>query len=513
VGNQACVSAVECANVLLDSPKVGVIALYVEGLGSSGRDLLDLGVKARRLSKTVLVFKAGVSSLGRQLAVTHTGALSGPGDVIPTLISRAGLVYTETHEELADVMALESFASFEHRRALAVVSTGGGFTVMSADACSKYRVPLARLSKETSDKMRAFVPPFASVEKNPVDTTPFDAEGTGLGACEVLLQAPETDCVLLVLGGEDLARFLPRLRELAQRGRAADTPLIIGLAGVDGFGILEPTLKDAVAEAGIPVFGSPVRAVRALSLIGLSDPLSDAVQLEEPAADAAVRAPVSPLAPTPQYLNGILAKYGVSVPQQCVIRLDESLSESTSFFQFPVVLKLVDQGSSNHKTEKGWLRLNLKSPEELETAAQDFRELAEQIRGDRTTLRFQIQEQVGGDAVEVLVGATRHPEFGPVITVGTGGVLAELVDDVDYALAPIGLVEAKALLRRTKIGRRLAGYRGDRGYDENACAEVVVAVSKMLGELAALDEVEINPVIVGRSGAIAVDVRGTFALA
>jgi acetyltransferase len=405
-------------------------------------------------------------------------------------------------------MALESFGDFTNRTALAVISTGGGRTVMTADACAKYQVPLARFAPETSRRMREFVPAFASVENNPADITPLDADAIALGACVVALEAPETDCVILVLAAEDLKKHEDRVVGLASVSRASNTPLAIGLSGVDAFGTLDPELKSSMAEAELPVFSSPVRAIQALGLIRRFDPhrSQDAVLYEVLGQGERV----SPSGPNAEFLHSLLKRFDVAIPASVIVSFSEDLIGATKNLIYPVVAKVLSDFSSYHKSDLGLVTMGIASADELLSVRNEYCLLAQKLWPNGAPIRLLIQEQVSNNAVEVLVGGVRHAEFGPIVTVGSGGKLTELLNDVQFGLAPISEVAAESLFMRTRVSQLVTGYRGSLALDLESCVGAIVAVSKMISETDELMEIEINPLMVGSIGSVAVDVRATY---
>jgi acetate---CoA ligase (ADP-forming) len=501
VGNQACVNAMEVVNVLLESPDVRTVALYVEGLGHAGRELLEVGHRATKLGKTVVVLKAGLSSLGQELAQTHTGALSGPGEVTPALLRQAGLVFVETLEDLADVAALESCAKFSGRSSYAIMSTGGGFTVMAADAATKYHIPLATTTEATRAAMRKWVPSFAHVEGNPVDSTAIDTEGNTFLACQALIEAPETDCVLFVLGTENVSQYIDRLTDLADLGREFDTPLVIGLGGVDAYDRLGSEIKNAAAKARLPIFGNPVRAIRSLGLAGRFDTQTR----QRSSVDARIKLP--PSSPQATFLMDLLSTYGIDAPAQTLTALSEDFQAGLRGLSFPLVAKVLREGDANHKSEAGLVRLNIADIEALQLVVDEFRRRVAETATSLDGYDLLLQDQVVDETVELLVGGLTHPEFGPIVVVGTGGVLAELIDDVSFGAAPLTEAEAETVLMRTKASRLILGYRGATAFDKGACLRAIVAVSRIISEVEELSEIEINPLMLSRNGAFAVDVR------
>jgi acetyltransferase len=352
--------------------------------------------------------------------------------------------------------------------------------------------------------MREFVPAFASVENNPADITPLDADAIALGACVVALEAPETDCVMLILGAEDLVKHQGRLEDLAIVSRASNTPLAIGLAGVDAFGILPTEAKIAMAEMGLPVFSSPVRAVKAVAMINSFEFSSNPTPQY---ADSEAVPKVRRESPAYDLVREMLEHYGVCTPLDEVVDIRFELTDVLPNISYPIVAKLLGGEDSSHKSDLSLVRAGVRNLNELRRVRDEFVVVAEKLWPTVANIRLLLQEQVSTESVEVLVGATRHPEFGPVIVVGSGGVMTELLHDLQYSLAPLTRNEAKSLLGRTKIAKRISGYRGDSGFDADACVEAIVSVSRLISEHDELCEFEINPLIVTRSGAYAVDVR------
>ncbi|WP_143153729.1 acetate--CoA ligase family protein [Rhodococcus rhodnii] len=208
--------------------------------------------------------------------------------------------------------------------------------------------------------------------------------------------------------------------------------------------------------------------------------------------------------PTEQQAKALLSAYGITVPRESVATTPSQAVSLAERFGYPVVLK-VSSPDIQHKTEVGGVRLNLATAEEVRLAAAEILDNARILEPTARIDGVSVQTMIGA-GVEVLLGARIDPQFGPMITVGAGGIFVELLRDVSTQLAPVTPEIARRAIESLRLHKILTGLRGDTGYDIEALVDTVVRFSEMVSDLAdELSEVDVNPLIVGRAGAIAAD--------
>ncbi|MEV6526019.1 acetate--CoA ligase family protein [Longispora sp. NPDC051575] len=508
-GNEADVTALEVLTELAAEPDCAGLLGYVESLHD--------GPALRRLAATgkpVALLVAGRSAAGRRAAASHTGALAGDDRVVDAALRQLGITRVADVDDLLD--AGEAFAATagrttggtvhpgrarvadyaEPRRSgpprIAVVTTSGGSGILAADAIESAGLTLADLTPGTRAALDEIVPAFGSTE-NPIDVTATVMRDRTL--VERCLRAvdrdPGVDAVALcfcVLTGDDVTGIVEALTHVTK-------PVVVARTGAEH---LAPTATAMLRRLGVASFPTPARAIRALAATLTTaepEPADPGTGTPAPAEHGAgtpaltgseATANQSPDASAPLtdewQLKAALAEAGVPVPRGHFL-------DSPADFDFErAVLKAVAPGLV-HKTEAGGVILNVTQ----ESVAEAYRKIAK-------IGRVWAEEQVDG-GVEILVGIAPSP-LGRVLTIGAGGTLAELLDDVAIRLLP---ADPASLLAELKIRKLLDGYRGKPPLDTPALLDVVRRLVRLTAHWPGDVAVELNPVLVREHGAVVLD--------
>jgi acetyl coenzyme A synthetase (ADP forming)-like protein len=499
VGNKADVSGNDLIQYWADDPQTSVILLYLESFGNP-KKFTEIARRVSR-SKPIVAVKSGRSNAGARAASSHTGALAASDTVVDALFRQAGVIRTDTLQELFDAAALLCHQPLPAGRRVAIVTNAGGPGILAADACEGSGLELARLSDATRAELRSFLPSSASVG-NPVD---------------MLASAPATDyarTLAAVLGDESvdsvLTIFIPPLVTAAD---AVATAVREAAAQSPSKPILAVMMRSQGAPEslkGIPCYAFPESAAIALSRVtsyaewrrtpvGATPEFADVrPDVARATVDRALQRGETWL--TAGEVAALLSAVGIHQATTRVARTcDEAVREAASI-GYPVVLKAVGP-SLLHKTERGAVALDLASEADLREAAAD---LAARLGDDLTGYLVQPMVSAG---VEMLVGAIDDPLFGPVIVCGSGGVLAELLADSASRLHPLTAADAAEMIEELRAVRLLRGYRGQPPADVEALRQVILRVSALLTICPEVHELDLNPVKVLRSGACVVDAR------
>jgi acetyl coenzyme A synthetase (ADP forming)-like protein len=499
VGNKADVSGNDLLQYWEDDPRTSVILLYLESFGNP-RKFTQIARRVTR-AKPIVAVKAGRSRAGARAASSHTGALAASDAVVDALFRQAGVIRTNTLEELFDVAALLSNQPLPAGRRVAILTNAGGPAILAADACEAQGLELPALSSASIAELRTFLPATASVG-NPIDMIASASPQQYERALSVLLADEQVDAVLvifippLVTKGEDVAATIRR----ATSTRSGKPVLAIFMSAEPALPLLEP----------VPCFRFPEAAASALARAVAygewrrrpAGTRPDLEKVDEAAARRIVDGALSRARGwlTPEEADALLTSVGIPVAAGSVVENEDDAAGAASRLGFPVVMKAVGPDII-HKTELGGLRLNLTTPDDVRAAWRDLRAQLD----DRMTGAL-VQEMVTG-GVEMLIGALDDPTFGPVIACATGGTLTELMADSQVRVHPLTDVDAFDMINGLRGAALLRGYRGQARVDEPALRDALLRLSLLVGVCPEIRELDVNPLLVLSDGVRALDVR------
>ncbi len=487
IGNQADVDAAEVLEYLVDDPETTLIACFVEALRDGRRFVAAAERAASR--KPVVVLKGGRSDAGRRAAGSHTGSLAGSYEVFRAACLRARIVLAEETEEFFD--AIETLATVGARRpaapCVAVLTVSGGPSVVAADTAERIGLTVPPLGEPVRAALRAALPPFAAVG-NPVDLTPQVEPARIDGAVRLVMTDAEIAGAVAVDVGLDIPEFA---EAVVAAVRATGKPAV-------AFAADAPRITEIFRAGGVPVLPSPERAVRAWRALWQARPAASRPAARPARLPADLVATLGRAQGALPYADArrLLEAYGVRFcRERAAVSVDEAVAGADAI-GYPVVVK-ADAPGLTHKTEAGGVVVDVADGNGVRAA---WRALHERTG----TSRVVVQERVG-PGVELLLGARRDETFGPLVMLGTGGVLTEVVQDVSVRLAPITDEEAEAMLEEGARPRLLAGPRGLPPVQRVALVELVHRLSDLISCEDRVVEVDVNPVIAAGTDLVAVD--------
>lgn len=488
LGNQADVTLVDLLASCAAHEPTRAVAVYAEDFGD-GR---AFAAAAAAAGKPVVLLSAGGSAAATRSAASHTGALTSPFDVVAAACRDAGVHLVHTPTELTAVLAAVTGPRRSAGRRVAVLTDGGGHGAVAAGVAERAGLAVAELSTPSQAALRAGLWAHSAVA-NPVDLAGMGEQDpqSYATATETLLAADGVDGVLLTgfFGGysaTDDSHLGAAERQAAKAIAAARThkPLV-----VQSMFPASPSCR-VLAEAGIPVFDAVEHAVRALAAVTGALAPSGIPPLPPPAA---------PVSDTGYFATrGLLAAAGVPFPAARPARTEDEARAAARVLTGPFALKAV---GLLHKSDAGGVHLHL--PDE-DAVAEAFRAMRARL-GD---MPYAVEEMADlRDGIELIVGVRRDPRFGPVAVVGVGGVHAEVLADVAFALAPVDARRAAELLRGLRSAPLLAGARGRPPVDVDAAAHAITALTAVAAAHPEIAEIEVNPLLVRPTGALALDAR------
>ena len=511
-GNKVDVDEVEALEYLLSQDDVKAVLLYIEGV-TRGRELRDLVRKAvSELDKPVIVVKGGKTSAGSRATLSHTASIAGNYGVFVSSMESSGAIVVDD-VELA-LRAANALAKMPHGplRRVAVITNSGGHGVLATDALVSAGVEVPEPSEKLAAALREAFPLRVSV-RNPFDltgsSTPRDYERL-LGE---LAKSGEYDSYLIValvqpptMDADEVTKVVSSFRD-AVKG----SPVVVVTMG-SGLGEL---VAKALEERGVPTFPLPDKAAQVMAIarryyetrarLATAEPYSRPPGIDYGAAAEVLRSRLESgvkVLPLRDSLR-LLELYGIPVARHCAAYSREEAARCFREVGPRVVLKL-ESPEVVHKSDVGGVILGVEDEAGAVRAYDELRTIAE-ARGLRS-YTIVVQEAVRAD-VELMVGGLRDPAFGPIVTFGAGGLLAELLRDFSARPAPVSRSEALEMIRSTRVFGILRGYRNIKPVNLDRLADIIVRTSTLLADHPEIEELDINPILAHSDLAIAVDAR------
>jgi acyl-CoA synthetase (NDP forming) len=491
-GNEPDLSLADYLNFVIDDPHTRQVVLFIEGVRRPAAFMHAAG-RALAMGKPVLAIKTGVTANSQAGSQSHTGAIAGDYVAYIAMCERYGIVNCQTLDDL-----LETALAFDGGRLpkgprIAFVTTSGA----TVDVLYDYAEAEGAAVPDFDNATKAALLPLMQAgiaPKNPLDVGIPSTMQIAANTCEIAAADPNIDMVAW-------AAPMPRkteawgdvtpLRELLGK---TDKPV---LAFSRVISRMDEPLIAAQQATGFPFLQGILPTVRALNALWFHA----ARALREPASSP----PAGQSDLTPATLDAALAAYGIALPKaETVATADEAIA-AAGRIGYPVALK-VRSPDIVHKTEAGAVALDLRDAAAVNAAAHALSARVRQKQPGARTEGFLVQEIVSG--VEAIVGARSDPLYGPLLLVGTGGVLVELTNDASLHLLPVTRKDVEATIEKLKLSRLLAGFRGAAPADRGALVTSVLALGRFfLDHRAKIRDIEVNPLVVRPNGCVAVDVR------
>lgn len=517
LGNKVDVSSNDVIEYWTHDPRTKLGLLYLESFGNPRR----FSTLARRMTrderKPILAVKSGRSRRGAEAASSHTGSLAG-GDVgIDALLHQCGVMRVDTAAQL--FAAAQAFATqpVPRGRRVAILTNAGGPGIMATDAAAHFGLELAELTDASREKMKAILPPEASV-RNPVDTIATAGAEEYEACMRILLEDENVDGLLVIfvspimIDAEVVARAI--VAGMKAAGPAtAEKPVLSCFMGKHRGDLGRAVLL----EAGIPVYPFPESLAQSLARMASFGEYLRADYGKEPVLDpaprraeaAAVLEQARATHPEGRWLRfeevmQLFDAYGVPVPRWRAVADPEAAVAFACQEGFPIVLKL-DSDTVLHKSDAGGVQVDLRTQADVRAAFEKIRGRVADVPGDH---RIVAQRMITG-GVEVLIGVTLDPTVGHLIAFGLGGIFTELMKDVVFRVHPLTDVEAGRMISSIRGAPLLRGLRGGASVDQTALAEVLLRISRLVEDFPEIVEMDLNPFFAqaDRTKQAAVDAR------
>ena len=491
-------------------PQVSSIVMYVESL-TNFRKFMSAARAVSRI-KPIIALKAGRTRAGALAAASHTGALAGEDSIYDAAFQRAGILRVKTFEELFDCAELLAKQPKPKGPGLAIITNAGGPGVMATDTLSDYGCEPVALSEDTLKKLDDILPPFWS-KRNPIDMLGEASPELYRQVVKICIQAKEVDGLLIMSAPQALTDASEAALGLVDLIRNQSIPIITSWVG----GAEMQKGRELFNQAGIATFDTPERAVRAFMdiyrfsqniemLQQIPSRLPRRLEFDREKVNAIIRAGLETEnhVLTERDSKTLLSAYGIPVNRIEIANTREEAAEIAKDTGFPVVLK-INSPDITHKSDAGGVLLDLKNEQDVSNAYEQIIRNAKSYNPEAGLEGVSIQPMIEYSGLELILGAKKDRDFGPVILFGAGGILAEVLKDRALAFPPLNRLLARSLMEQTRVYRLLRGYRNIAPANLELLEEILVRLAQLVTDFAEIEELDINPLVVTENGFSAVD--------
>jgi len=508
VGNKADISGNDLLRYWESDPGTDVILLYLESFGNPKK----FSQIARRVGRTkpIVVVKSGRSAAGARATSSHTGALIASSDVtVDALFRQAGVIRTDTLEELFDVASLLVNQPLPRGNRVGIITNAGGPAILCADASEARGLDVPVLSETSQAKLRAFLPAGASAT-NPVDMIASAPAEHYRRAIKIVANDENVDALIVIFTPPLVTRAEDVAREIVDAVKKIDQakPVLSVFLSAQA-----PPEELRSGDLVIPSYSFPETAAIALSRTARYSqwrdrPETTAPTLADVRRDEAAAVVATALARGDTWLTTeetveLFSCYNLPLIEQRVVATPQAAGVAAEQIGGEVALKGIAPGVL-HKTEAGGVRLGLRGSEQVSAAA---REMALVFAAAGNTATGYLVQRMAGKGVEMLVGVVHDPQFGPVVACGAGGVQVELLRDISVRLTPVSREDAAEMIRSLKTYPLLDGFRGGPVCDVAALEDGLLRVSALVDDIPQIAELDCNPFVVLEHGAVILDAR------
>lgn len=497
-----------------EDPNTSSIVIYMESVGDDAASFLA-AARAVAAQKPIVVIKVGRTAEASRVAASHTGAMTGSDAVLDAALRQSGVLRVDTIEELFDMAEVLAKQPLPTGRRLAIVTNAGGPGALATDALVLGQGELAELSAKTMTDLNALLPAHWS-HHNPVDVL-GDADAARFAtALRIVADDTAVDGVLAILTPQAMTHPTNIAQEVTRIAGQINKPLLASWMGAqsvqEGRGILN--------AAGVPTYDYPDEAALAfvrmrehrLRLIWLSetqsahadDDESEALPLVGEMIDAVLKSGRTLM--TEQEAKQLLQVAGIPIVETRAAYDEEAAVAAAEALGFPVVVKLLSS-SITHKSDCGGVQLNLLNAVAVQQAWRLIQDNVTHLHGLAAFEGVTVQRMITQKGIELILGVSTDAQFGPVLLIGAGGTLVEVLQDHALALPPLNHALARRWVEQTRIAKVLHGVRGQPAVDLAALDDTLVKFARLVQHERRIVELDINPLLAMPDGIIALDAR------
>jgi acyl-CoA synthetase (NDP forming) len=502
-GNEITTTIADYMDWSLEQPETRVIGLFLEAVRNP-QAFVDALQKASDKNIPVVILKIGKSPLSAKMALTHTGAIAGSQAAFEALYRRYGVISVNDFDEMAATLMLLQNSPEIISGKIATIQESGGFRELIADLAYELKIEFAEIEESTKELIQTHLDPGLKAE-NPLDAwgSHDNFENRFLACINLLMADPN------VAGGVFFSNFRDDYflseaiyRAMQAASKKTNKPLVLGNCYSD---LKHDEICRQGYEQGIPVIDGARETLLAFKHLfayqqfktnknrAVNKNIIDPAiinhwhdRLKQQASKALSEADAMDL----------LSGFDIATPRKTVINGSSGLLEAADLIGFPLVLKTAEPGIL-HKSDAGGVIVNIQCKDKLQEHYADLQQRLGPIA---------LLTQMIGEGVEVGLGIINDPQFGPILMVAAGGILIELLSERAVALCPLNSDEADELLSSLKINALIHGVRGQVPSDRQSLIDTMVKLSQLAyGLRDIIAEIDVNPVIVNPTGAVAVD--------
>lgn len=509
IGNQADINAETAMEYWENEDDVEQILLYMESIQNPA----NFRKLASRITKKkpILALKAGRSAAGASAASSHTGSLAGADKAANALLMQSGVIREYSLKNLFATAKVFATSAIPKGDRVAIITNSGGPGIMATDAVCEYGMQMAKISDETKEKLRSFLPAAASV-KNPIDMIASAPIEHYKQTIETVMADENVDMIVAIylpfLGLKDID-VAEAMMEI--KAKHPEKPLIgVFMTKSEFF------TKLSNMDVNMPFFMYAEEAVDGLQRLNQQRLWMERPEGKRPVydvdkakAEKIIKGAVAEGRAQLTTLESIdvLDAYGIRACKYGLATNEEEVAQLGNSIGYPVVMKMTSKTTS-HKTDVGGVRVNIQSEEQLR---EEYRDLIAKLTEKGLIDGLEgviIQEMVKGNR-EMVCGVATDPQYGPMMMFGLGGVFIETMKDVTFRIAPLTDVDADEMIKSVKAYELLKGARGTKPADIAQIQETLLRLSQMVNDFKFIDELDINPLLISEKTGegIAVDGR------
>jgi acetyltransferase len=515
MGNKTDIDEVDLIQVIDSDDQTKVILGYLEGV-NNGMAFMHAAQKITKKTPMIIV-KSGGTMAGARAASSHTGTLAGAENAFDTAFKQSGVLRAKTVEELFDYARIFGQQPLPKGPRIALVTNAGGPGIIAADAIERSKLEMATLSKNTIDLLRSSLPPMANVY-NPVDVLGDAKADRYKFVVETVVADPNVDIVLVILTPQTMTEIEKTAEVIGEISNYAGKTVATSFMGGKR---IKNSLK-IMCQRKVPNYPFPERAVSAIEAmykytLWQKKPIPEMKEMNM--QKELVVSAFEKVRQTGRQDLGedeakqVISVYGFKIPRSILATSETEAVEAAAEIGYPVVAK-ISSPDILHKSDFGGVIVGIKNAAEIRRFFCDITQKARRLMPSAEIKGVLVQQMITGGK-EVILGMSRDPQFGPLLMFGLGGIYIEVLKDVTFRIAPIGLGEAEEMVREIRSFPLLQGVRGERPVDINSLTDGIVRISQLVTDFPEIMEMDINPLMVfpEGGGTMAIDARLTISQA